>query len=62
MAAGPELSSINTALEGLTQRITSLAESLAGTERDDQAAALFEVERSLQTARRRLEKVVSALL
>jgi hypothetical protein len=62
MSAGPELSSINSALEVLTDRISGLAESLSGTERDDQAGALFEVERSLQTARRRLEKVVSALL
>lgn len=62
MSAGPELSSINTALEALTQRITGLAESLSGTERDDQAAALFEVERSLQTAKRRLDQVVTALL
>jgi hypothetical protein len=51
MSAGPELSSINTALEALTERITGLAESLSGTERDDQAAAL-----------RRLDQVVSALL
>ena len=35
MSAGPELSSINTALEALTERITGLAESLSGTERDD---------------------------
>ena len=62
MSAGPELSSINTALGALTERITGLAESLSGTERDDQAAALFEVERSLQTAQRRLDQVVSALL
>ena len=62
MSAGPELSSINTALEALTERISNLAESLTGTERDDQGAALFEVERGLQAAQRRLEKIVSALL
>jgi hypothetical protein len=62
MAAGPELSSISTALEALTERISSLAESLSGTDRDDMASALFEVERSLETAQRRLDQVVSALL
>ena len=61
MSAGPELSSITSALEGLNQRITALAESLHGTERDDLGAALFEVERSLDTALRRLDKIVSAL-
>lgn len=62
MSAGPELSSISTALEGLTQRIASTAEGFSGTERDDLAAALFEVERGLQTAQRRLDKVVTSLL
>ena len=62
MSAGPELSSINTALAGLTERIGGMAESLAGTQRDDVAGALFEVERSLQTAQRRLSEVVDALL
>ena len=38
-----------------------IADSLAGTERDDQASALFEVERSLLTAGRRLSEVVEQL-
>jgi hypothetical protein len=62
MSSGPELSSIHTALEGLTQRITGFADTLAGTERDDLAAALYEVERSLSTAQRRLGKIVDAIL
>jgi hypothetical protein len=62
MSAGAELSSISTALDGLTKRIAETAEHLAGTERDDIAGALFEVERSLVAAGRRLEKAVSALL
>ncbi|MEA3018841.1 MAG: hypothetical protein QOI47_365 [Actinomycetota bacterium] len=60
MSAGPELSSINTALSTLTDRITGMAESLAGTQRDDLAAALYEVERSLRNAQRRLDKVVDS--
>jgi hypothetical protein len=62
MSSGAELSSIHTALEGLTQRISGFADSLAGTERDDLAAALYEVERSLGTAQRRLAKIVDALV
>jgi hypothetical protein len=62
MSSGAELSSIHTALEGLTARISGYADSLAGTDRDDLAAALYEVERSLSTAQRRLSKVVDALV
>jgi hypothetical protein len=62
MSAGPELSSINTALEALTERISAIASSLGGAERDDLAAGLYEVERSLQTAQRRLGKLVSSLV
>lgn len=62
MSAGAELSSISTALDGLTKRIAENAEAFSGTERDDLAGALFEVERGLQAAQRRLEKIVRALL
>lgn len=62
MSAGPELSSISTALNTLTDRITGMAESMSGTERDDLAMALFEVERSLVAAQRRLDSVVGQLL
>ncbi|HVM53119.1 MAG TPA: hypothetical protein VM262_07975 [Acidimicrobiales bacterium] len=62
MAAGPELSSISSDLEGLTKRIAAMAESFSGTERDDLASALFDVERGLIGSRRRLEQVVNALL
>jgi hypothetical protein len=54
-----ELSSMATALDDLARRVTSLAEGLAG-EREDLAVELFEVERSLNGARRRLRKVVEA--
>jgi hypothetical protein len=62
MSAGPELSSISSALEGLTKRIATTAETFSGTARDDLAATLFEVERGLQAAQRRLDTVVNALL
>lgn len=61
MSAGPQLSSVATALEEITRRITDIAESLAGAQREDLAGELFEVERSLLAAGRRLAKVVDAL-
>ena len=52
-----ELSSLATALDDLARRVTTLAEGLAN-EQEDLATELFEVERSLNGARRRLRKVV----
>jgi hypothetical protein len=49
-----ELSSLTTALDELTSRVAAIAESLAGTEDDLLASDLFEVERSLREAIRRL--------
>ena len=50
----PELSSVATALEDLTRRITAIAEGLANTQADWVAEDLFAVERSLNAAHRRL--------
>ena len=50
----PELSSMATALEDLTKRVTAIAESLANTQADWVAQDLFAVERSLGAAHRRL--------
>ncbi|MBW3548559.1 MAG: hypothetical protein KY452_10555 [Actinobacteria bacterium] len=57
-SAGSQLSSLATALAELTARVTEIAEALAGADRDDLAAELFEAERSLLAAGRRLERVV----
>ncbi len=51
---GPELSSMATALDELTRRVTAIAESLAHTKADWVAQDLFAVERSLGAAHRRL--------
>jgi hypothetical protein len=51
---GAELSSLTTALDELTGRVAAIAEPLAGTDDDSLASALFEVERSLREAVRRL--------
>ena len=50
----PELSSMATALDDLTRRVTAIAERLANTQADWVAQDLFDVERSLGAATRRL--------
>lgn len=58
---GPQLSSVATALAELTTRLSQIAEALASTSSDDLANELFEVERSLLAATRRLDKLVDDL-
>jgi hypothetical protein len=53
----PQLSSASTVLQELTARISTLADEAADARREDLANALYEVERSLRTAQRRLAKV-----
>ena len=53
-----ELSSLATALKELSARVTSIAEGLSGTERDGAAVDLYEVERALGEAQRRLARVL----
>lgn len=55
------LSSLSTALGELTQRVTDLAEGFQGSPREDAAAALYEVERNLQAAHRRLRSLVQTM-
>jgi hypothetical protein len=59
-ATTAELSSVATALDDLTRRVTGIAERVSGGDRDDVANDLFEVERSLVRAHRLLAKVVEA--
>jgi len=58
-SAMAELSSISTGLEELSKRVTVIAESFAGSRRDDLAAELYRVERALGSASRTLARVVS---
>jgi hypothetical protein len=55
-AVAAELSSLNTALEDIVRRVVAIAEPIAGTVDDALASDLFEVERSLQEANRRLTR------
>jgi len=52
-----ELSALATSLEDLTTRITAMADRFRGTPRGDVADNLYEVERSLLTAARKLDRV-----
>ena len=55
-----ELSSLATALDELAGRVTAIAERLSGGDRDDVAVELFEVERALGGARRRLGRLLES--
>jgi hypothetical protein len=52
------LSSLSSSLDELTQRITTLADGYKDSPREDVAADLYEVERHLQAASRRLRSLV----
>ncbi|MBW3556883.1 MAG: hypothetical protein KY454_08090 [Actinobacteria bacterium] len=54
----PELSSVSTALDELTRRLSAMADAAAGGD-ESLVTELFEIERSLQGARRRLARLVS---
>ncbi|HVF13252.1 MAG TPA: hypothetical protein VM942_01565 [Acidimicrobiales bacterium] len=57
----PELSSITTALADITRRVTTIAERSLGTEVDWLSSTLFDVERALTDATRRLSSATTAL-
>ena len=58
MSAHAELSSVATALEEMEQRIAAIANGLVGAEREELSADLFEVERALGAAARRLSRAL----
>ncbi len=55
-----ELSSVATALEELSRRVTAIADAYAGAKRDDVANELYRVEQALVTAQRSVARVVDA--
>ena len=57
MTPDPELSSLTTALAEMTRRVTQLAERWVGTDADALAQGLYEVERTLNEALRRLDRI-----
>ncbi len=58
VASISELSSINTALEDLLKRVSNIAEEFDREKREDVANSLYEVERNLRTATRKLSKTI----
>ncbi|MEC7828997.1 MAG: hypothetical protein VYB56_05650 [Actinomycetota bacterium] len=61
MVSRAELSSLETAIRELSDRITAAADELIGTIEEDVALDLYEVERSLRTAQRRIARAASGL-
>lgn len=59
-SSAAELSSVTSALDELTRRVGVIAEGYQRAKREDVASDLFAVEGLLDTARRRLAKVVQA--
>jgi len=53
-----DLGSTASTLEQLLQRVSDAADELAGTANEDLSLGLMEVERSLRSATRRLERVL----
>jgi hypothetical protein len=58
-AAG--LSSLSTSLISLLERVTTMADGLGDSPREDVAADLYEIERSLRAADRRLRALLTKL-
>lgn len=56
-----QLSSLSTSLDDLVDRVTTLADGFQDSPREDVAADLYEVERSLRAAHRRLLALVHKL-
>lgn len=58
MSARAELSSVATAVDELAKRVVAIGEGLSGDEREALSTDLFEVERALGTAARRLARAL----
>lgn len=60
MTALAELSSVATALEELLGRVTGIADDIARSQQETLSTELYEVERTLSTAHRRLVRLIDA--
>jgi hypothetical protein len=59
MANTAELSSLATALYELTQRVTAMADAATAAKDETAAAELYEAERALRVATRRLSRLAT---
>ena len=60
-ADGAELSSLSSVIRDLLERVTEVARRYEGTDREDVAFELYEVERGLRGASRRLDRLTRGL-
>jgi len=60
-ASSAELSSLATALDELTRRVTAHAEAADTAKDEDTARELFAIERALNSANRRLTRLAATL-
>jgi hypothetical protein len=58
MTAIAELSSVATALDELLHRVSGIADGIASAQQESLSSELYEVERTLSTAHRRLVRIV----
>ena len=61
MVSQAELSSLETDIRELSERIALAADELVGSKEEDVALDLYEVERSLKTAQRRIARAADGL-
>lgn len=60
-ADGAELSSLSSVIRDLVERVTDVARRYEGTDREDVSFELYEVERGLRGATRRLDRLTRSL-
>ncbi|MCY3577937.1 MAG: hypothetical protein OXH53_11545 [bacterium] len=60
-ADGAELSSLSSVIRDLVERVTEVARRYEGTDREDISFELYEVERGLRGATRRLDRLTRSL-
>lgn len=60
-ADGAELSSLSSVIRDLIERVSEAARRYVGTDREDVSFELYEVERSLRGATRRLDRLTRSL-
>ena len=60
-ADGAELSSLSSVIRDLVERVSDVARRYEGTDREDVSFELYEVERSLRGATRRLDRLTRSL-
>ena len=58
MTAFAELSSVATALEELLRRVSGIADEISASRQETLSTELYEVERTLSTAHRRLTRLI----